>query len=338
MKQYILMICMLFGLFLQGQVGYVYTEQDSVFVGDQFEVKIEFSGFSQEDIVEVQWDTLDNLQFIDYSDTSYFDVDFEIQSMDFKGDDYLYEQEELIWQINDQDSPPSFAARFNMTVWEMCVLGIPGPIITLKSGQIINLNPKYILVKDPLLAEIQDLAPSKGIFREVVTVWDYVLDYWWMVSLWLAIIFALLYVRHWRKKKEKLAKEEVIIEEKEPEPIIPAHIIALEKLSDLKSKKTWESEDDKGFVSELTDIIREYIENRFGVLALEMTTTEITDALGKDLLDNDQLGQLGNTLNVSDMIKFAKAKADSNLYEQFVDEAIDLVKDTKENEIETTEE
>ena len=332
------MICMLFGLALNSQVGYIYTEQDSVFVGDEFNVKLEFSGFSKEDIVEVQWDTLDKLQFIDYQDTSYFDVDFELQSSDFKGDDYLYSQEELEWTIDDEASPPTFAARFKMTVWEMCVLGIPGPTITLKSGQEIILSPKYLLVKDPLLAELQDFAPSKGIFKEVVTLWDYVVDYWWMVSLWLAILLSLLYLRHWRKKKEKLAQEEQVIEEVEPEPIIPAHIIALEKLGDLKSNKSWESENDKMFVSDLTDIIREYIENRFGVLALEMTTSEITEALGKDLLNNEQLGQLGNALNVSDMIKFAKAKADSNLYEQFVDEAIDLVKDTKENKVETTEE
>jgi len=42
--------------------------------------------------------------------------------------------------------------------------------------------------------------------------------------------------------------------------------------------------------------------------------------------------QLSQTLNVSDLIKFAKAKADSNMYEQFVDEAIDLVDNTKEKE------
>ena len=77
------------------------------------------------------------------------------------------------------------------------------------------------------------------------------------------------------------------------------------------------------------DIIKTLRENT------EMTTSEITDALKKEVLSAKQIGKLQNTLNVSDLIKFAKAQADANMFDEFVDEAIDLVQETKEEEEET---
>lgn len=322
----------IFGTSFSAQTAYLYSAVDSVLIGEPFEIKLEFSGFAQEDIISVEWDTLDQLEHRSLVDSQLYDVDFDLSLGGFKGEDYSFESEELAWEKDDQSSPPSFYNNFEWTVWELCVIGIPGPKVTLKNGQTFQLAPRYIYVKDPLLGEVEQLAPSESIMRDTYTFVDLLKEYlWWILGSLAAIILMILSFRWYKKRKERPIPEPEP-EEEEPEPIIPAHIIALEKLSSLKSTtKSYEGKD-KAFVSELTEIIREYIENRFGVRALEMTTSEITEALQKEVLSSQQIDKLQNTLNVSDLIKFAKAQADANMFDEFVDEAIDLVKETKEEE------
>lgn len=64
----------------------------------------------------------------------------------------------------------------------------------------------------------------------------------------------------------------------------------------------------KEYYTRLTDILRAYFEARFGVLAAEMTSDEIMNAM-KDLLnDAAMIGDLRKILSLSDMAKFAKAQ------------------------------
>lgn len=308
---------------------YLYTEQDTVELGDKFELKLECTGLAQEDIERIEWDTLEKIQFINAKDTSFVDLDIDISNGLFKGDDYIFERNEMEWIIDDQTSPPSFSNSFTVQFWEYCAIAFPGPTIFFKNGQSFQVPPKNIYVRNPMIEGLKDLAPSLDIVRSKQTIWDVLLDFWWLIALLLLLILAYIFREKILALGKKKPELEQAIEVKE-EPKIPAHVIALDRLNSLKKEQRWKQEDDKRFVSELTDIIREYIEGRFGVLAQEMTTQEIIDALDHQILTAIQHEQLGNTLNVADMIKFAKAKADATAYEQFVDDAIDLVEGTKQ--------
>ena len=336
----ILIVCFVLALSVVGksisaQTAYLYSEVDSVNIGESFNIKLEFSGFSEEDILTIDWDTLDLLEHRSLVDSQLYDIDFDLSLGNFKGADYRFDSEELKWEKDVQSSPPSFYNNFEWTVWELCILGIPGPKVTLKNGQSFELAPRYIYVKDPLLGQVEQLAPSESILRDTYTFVDLLKEYvWWILGIFGLVILLILSFRWYKKRQERVVPEPEP-ELPEPEHVIPAHIIALEKLSNLRSTTQSYEGKDKAFVSELTEIIREYIENRFGVRALEMTTSEITDALKKEVLSAKQIGKLQNTLNVSDLIKFAKAQADANMFDEFVDEAIDLVQETKEEEEET---
>lgn len=63
-------------------------------------------------------------------------------------------------------------------------------------------------------------------------------------------------------------------------PLLP-HELALQKLVALQQQKLWQKGDVKPYQSELTFIIREYLENRFNIQALESTTDEIVQNLPK---------------------------------------------------------
>ena len=109
----------------------------------------------------------------------------------------------------------------------------------------------------------------------------------------------------------------------------PAHIIALKKLSKLKAEKIWREGKVKEFQSQLTYILREYLENRYKIQALEQTTGEIVHSLQKIKLDNKDIDTIKNILQIADMVKFAKAKPEEDINERFLNETIDFVERTK---------
>lgn len=336
MKIGLSIVCLFFCFWAQAQVAYVFTEKDSMMVGDSIEVKLILSGYSPEDVLEVNWDTLANLEFTNAADTANYSIDFDWNSDDFFGEDFIYNSDELKWNYTEGSSPREIYCSFSMTIWEMCGFRIPPPIITLVSGDTIDVGSRGLLVYSPFFEEMNtEKVSSFGIDSEQKKIWDYLLDFWWIIALILGII-ATLFIR--KKLKSRPAKEVL------PPPlpkrkiiVIPPDVVALKKLKGLKESRKWETEGEKIYVSELTDIIREYIENRFEVQALEMTSTEILEEMKGDFLNEIQLEQLSNTLNVADMIKFAKSKADASLHEKFVDDAIDMVESSKEKPAEDVE-
>jgi hypothetical protein len=101
---------------------------------------------------------------------------------------------------------------------------------------------------------------------------------------------------------------------KGPEIVInpdPAHIIAFRELEKLKEEKLWQKGEVKQYYSRLTEILRQYLENRYGVCSLEMTTSETLNALVKTGFKKDaKYNSLKTILNGSDLVKFAKYKPD----------------------------
>jgi hypothetical protein len=114
-------------------------------------------------------------------------------------------------------------------------------------------------------------------------------------------------------------------------PKEPAHIIALRRLNELKEKKLDQQGKIKEFYSELTDIVRTYIEQRFRVPALERTSGEIMATFeASKILDNNQSKLLHEILLVADLAKFAKHKPTPDINAKNWQNAFDFVENTKE--------
>ncbi len=113
----------------------------------------------------------------------------------------------------------------------------------------------------------------------------------------------------------------------------PAHVIAFRELEKLNEEKLWQKGEIKLYHTRLTEILRQYLENRFNVYSLELTTEETLNALLKTGFKNDSSYMLVKTvLTIADLVKFAKFKpepADNELYFQY---AWDFVKVTLEKE------
>jgi len=91
-----------------------------------------------------------------------------------------------------------------------------------------------------------------------------------------------------------------------PPPPPPPESVALERLAQIREEAKWQLGDIKGFSSDLTDVLKEYLEHRFIPLAREMTTTELRDLSIACRLGENEHGLFVSLLSVSDEIKFAK--------------------------------
>lgn len=130
--------------------------------------------------------------------------------------------------------------------------------------------------------------------------WEELIPYILWGLLIAALVAAAIYVI-WR-----IAKKKPIIPVSE-KPKIPAHIITLQQLDELKEKKLWQNNQVKKFHSEVTGIIRQYIENRFEIPALEQVSYEIiNDCESNNDIPPASVQQLKQMLHLADLVKFAK--------------------------------
>ena len=92
-------------------------------------------------------------------------------------------------------------------------------------------------------------------------------------------------------------------------PVIPPYDKAVTDLENLRQQKLWQSGKVKEYFSSLTDIAREYIEGQFGVNAVEMTTDDILEEVKPLRFSQETYDKLKETMEVADLVKFAKYSA-----------------------------
>jgi len=127
----------------------------------------------------------------------------------------------------------------------------------------------------------------------------------WLLFAVLAATLVWVIIRLMRRfRKVKHGYEPVIVKD-------PAHVIAFRSLEKLKEEKLWQKGEVKKYYSRLTEILRQYLEDRYGVYSLEMTTSETLEELLKTGFRKDDNFQILKTiLNGSDLVKFARYKPD----------------------------
>ena len=129
----------------------------------------------------------------------------------------------------------------------------------------------------------------------------------WILGALLLVLAGLVVWYIVKRRKPKLDENGELVKG----PVIPPYTKAIDDLESLKQQKLWQAGKVKEYYSNLTDIAREYIEGQFGVNAVEMTTDTILDEV-KDLnFDTRLYGKLKNTMELADLVKFAKYTASS---------------------------
>lgn len=137
------------------------------------------------------------------------------------------------------------------------------------------------------------------------------------------LVFLFLYWRKQRKIKQG------IVEYKKPK--IPPHELALKELDRIKNEKLWQQARLKEYYTDLTNVLRQYLELRYGIHALELTTDEIMERLD-DLknIDKESKSKIEQVFRLADLVKFAKWVPDMNENDLILNNSYLFVNQTKE--------
>ncbi len=207
---------------------------------------------------------------------------------------------------------------FDAATYTLPPFSVKADTSTLKTNE---LTLQVVSVKVDTTKAIYDIKQPLQVSYTFV---DWLKDNWaWVVFPILAIL-AIAGIFYYLKKRPK--KEALI---KIAEPVIPAHIIALNKLNELRGKKLWQQEEVKQYFSELSDVLREYIEKRYMIKTHEKTTEEIFESMRRLEIKKEDKDSLHRILLLADLVKFAKEKPLPIENEQSLDDAIIFVTSTQ---------
>tara|TARA_R110002167_G_scaffold13570_7_gene56219 strand:- start:3879 stop:5462 length:1584 start_codon:yes stop_codon:yes gene_type:complete len=162
---------------------------------------------------------------------------------------------------------------------------------------------------DTLVQKMYDIKPLIAVEKSNSNLWKLLIG----IGLLVAILGGLLYWFVFRKKP--LSEEEKVA-------LLPPYDRALMELKNLENSKYLIQDEYKQYYSELTDIVRSYLEEDVHVSALESTTDELINKLevlkdaGELKIDDDTLTQFKNILQTADLVKFAKSKPPTSVAEQ----------------------
>lgn len=225
-------------------------------------------------------------------------------------------------------------ARYTLTSFEDSLLYIP-PMPFVHDGDTIWSNSLSLRVIQPFeidstansLTDIKDIYKPKfdwkRLFNRILLA---------LLLLGLAVVLFLL-IRKFMGKKPI-----VIIPEKPVEPI-PAHIITIEQLDKLKAAQLWQKGEVKEYHTELTDILREYIDSMFNISTMEMTSDEILQNTEFMRVDKSAAhNALRQILTLADLVKFAKWNPAPNDNDMSMLNAYLFVNQTKVEEVKSLDE
>lgn len=299
-------------LFSQSSVN-LKTKYDSISTGYDisFSVNIKNSSVDSFRILVINYDSLKNLNDSQNVD-SYELADFEVSSFgNFKNhnNSFIIDRH----QINGD--------TFSIKIWDEGKF----LIIPLENGKKDFLIDKsYPIIK--ILKSINDekdktLSPINDIIREKKYLSDYFSWYHYLIGLFLLILLALYFYFKYKKKKKTDVFEVPVDENKQLSP----EQVAFAKLVSMKQEKIWLAGKTKEYHHQLTQVLKEYLENKYGFHALEMSSTEVIENL-KNIFENQRyIDIISDILHISDLIKFAKVDVEIDLNEAFLDKSIKLI-------------
>lgn len=191
---------------------------------------------------------------------------------------------------------------FDSGRWEIPSLAFTIQPLNGDSSSSIASTTIFLDVQSPVVDTSQPFKPIMAI-REAKMPLKEIITYLILgVILLIGIIALLVFLyRKWKaSRKKEIAKPK--------EPILLPHEKALQALQNLETKQLWQNGEGKRYHTELSDILRAYLEDQFSIDCFEKTTSEIVYQVKRVRVLTAFRQPIRDALTLSDMVKFAKAK------------------------------
>ena len=231
--------------------------------------------------------------------------------------------------IPDKNQPNSIRQHLQLTITSFD----SGSYLIPPFKFVLNHDTANPLYTEPLQLLVNTIATDTALvkIKEIKPIYDEPFDWRWYlpyVYIGLAILAILFVCIVLFKKFYKKKTQEVIIEK----PRIPAHLLALETLEKIKQEAIWKDNKIKEYYSSIADTVRLYIEERFGINALELTSDEIIRIFKSQVVDAESKSKLTQILTLADFVKFAKQIPIEAEHTLTLNNAFDFVKGTLREE------
>lgn len=162
---------------------------------------------------------------------------------------------------------------------------------------------------DTIAQKMYDIKPLINVDKSYIDWWKYL-----VIGLLVLLILGGLFYWFFIRKKP--------LTQEEKEALLPPYDRALLELKRLENSRYLIQDEFKEYYSELTTIVRAYLEEEANVAALESTTGQLIERLellsdsGELQLDKDTIQQFRNILQTADLVKFARTKPSLSVAEQ----------------------
>ena len=208
---------------------------------------------------------------------------------------------------------------FTLTVFDLGEKKIPPIPIRIKDPQGMmyeiptdEVSIQVVSIGKP--TEKADIRPIKG----PVSLSLKAVQRWFLALAIFLITFVTAVVYFSRRKRLSL----------DPESLLPPHERAMRELSRLRQKDL-AGRDEKIYYSELSDILRRYLERRFDLSVFEWTTVELVTELKARNFDPLVIEKIREVLEIADLVKFAKFSPPKTQFEKLEMELVSVVDLTK---------
>lgn len=200
------------------------------------------------------------------------------------------------------------------------------PLLFIIDGDSVSSNAILIEVRDPVIDESADIRDIHDIIEVELSLWEKLLPYWpYILGALAALIIIILIIRKLKGKTISVKTEKEI-----EIPVVPAHIKALSGFAALREEELWQKGKHKQYYTRLSDIMREYLHERYGIQAMEETSTELIRQIQRMPLDSGIRLRLETVLRLSDLVKFAKEKPMPHENEDSMQVMVNFVQQTAE--------
>jgi hypothetical protein len=196
------------------------------------------------------------------------------------------------------------------------------PIPYVVNGDTAYCNQLTLKVLPVDVSQMKDVHDIKPVEEVPFNLLDWLPNYWWAWLLALLLIGGGIwaYRKYYKKGINPL---------KPTRKRLPPYEEAMINLQNLKAAQLWQKGQEKEYFTGLTDILRVYIDRRFHINAVEMTSSQIIDTLKENKETKAVNEQLEMILEVADIVKFANARPLADDNEVAYQRAVNFVEATR---------
>lgn len=204
------------------------------------------------------------------------------------------------------------------------------PFMLVNGPDTLQTEPITLKVNPVDVSQLDDIHPIAPAMEFESKWYDFLPD--WLTDYWAWLLTGLILIAAGVCTYLILTRkvEVPLLPKKKP---VPPYQLAMQRLDSLREANLWQNGREKEYYTHLIDILRDYLQGRFGINAMEMTSQQITTILNENETTRMPNRRMRQILEIADFVKFAKVRPLPDDNHRAMAEAVRFVEETKPVEL-----